>query len=175
MEKHRASILPFKASTSSAYNAEAEKESNVIGQRIDKARRDAGLSMSELSDALRIYGVTMSASGVGKWVQGKALPNAYHLIALCYALKIEDGVSFFTRQYAPALNNEGIRKVQEYREDLVASGRYKPQVNAGITIEYVDMPIGNLAVSAGTGEFLDDCNFQRISVLDKGTMQSEKF
>lgn len=162
MEKHRASILPFKASTSSAYNAEAEKESNVIGQRIDKARRDAGLSMSELSAALRIYGVTMSASGVGKWVQGKALPNVYHLIALCYALKIEDGVSFFTRQYAPALNNEGIRKVQEYREDLVASGRYKPQVNAGITIEYVDMPIGNLAVSAGTGEFLDDCNFQRI-------------
>ena len=163
MEKHRASILPLKASTSSAYNAEAEKESNVIGQRIDKARRDAGLSMSELSAALRIYGVTMSASGVGKWVQGKALPNAYHLIALCYALKIEDGVSFFTRQYVPALNNEGIRKVQEYREDLVASGRYKPQVNAGITIEYVDMPIGNLAVSAGTGEFLDDCNFQRIS------------
>lgn len=118
--------------------------------------------MSELSAALRIYGVTMSASGVGKWVQGKALPNAYHLIALCYALKIEDGVSFFTRQYAPALNNEGIRKVQEYREDLVASGRYKPQVNAGIAIEYVDMPIGNLAVSAGPGEFLDDCNFQRI-------------
>ena len=56
MKKHRASILPFKASTSSVYNAEAEKESNVIGQRIDKARRDAGLSMSELSDALRIYG-----------------------------------------------------------------------------------------------------------------------
>ena len=52
MENHRASILPFKASTSSAYNAEAEKESNVIGQRIDKARKDAGLSMSELSDGI---------------------------------------------------------------------------------------------------------------------------
>ena len=130
MEKHRASILPFKASTSSAYNAEAEKESNVIGQRIDKARRDAGLSMSELSDALRIYGVTMSASGVGKWVQGKALPNAYHLIALCYALKIEDGVSFFTRQYAPALNNE-FHFVYEWMDEIPSdpNGKLRMIVN----------------------------------------------
>ena len=36
MEKHRASILPFKASTSSAYNAEAEKEAAILRAEAEK-------------------------------------------------------------------------------------------------------------------------------------------
>ena len=66
------------------------------------------------------------------------------------------------KNYTPALNSEGERKVQEYRADLIASGKYRPAPRR-TAIRFIDMPVSNLAVSAGTGNFLDDGNFEMIS------------
>jgi len=59
------------------------------------------------------------------------------------------------------LNEAGLRKLADYRADLVASGRYAP-LRAAV-IEYIDMPISSLRVSAGTGAFLDEDNFEVVS------------
>lgn len=162
MGNQKTKIIPLHPTKATTYNAESEKENNTIGARIDEARKEAGLTIPELSELLREYGVNLSTSGVNKWTQGRALPNAYHLIALCHALKIEDGLQFFAGDYAPALNREGVRKVQEYREDLIASGKYKPQPKVSNLIKYIEMPISSLAVSAGTGAFLDEGNFEMV-------------
>ena len=69
----------------------------------------------------------MSPSGINKWAKGSALPNAYQLVAVCHALDLDVDVSYFCSSHTPALNDAGLAKVREYKDDLIASGKYKPQ------------------------------------------------
>ena len=64
MSKSKAKILSLPITNHANYNAEAERQENVIGVRIDEARRKAGLSLVDFSALLRQYGVTMSPSGI---------------------------------------------------------------------------------------------------------------
>ena len=73
-------------------------------------------------ERLKDFGVETSVGTTGKWELGYSVPNAYQLIALCLALDIEDQIPFFMKNYTPALNSEGERKVQEYRDALTAAG-----------------------------------------------------
>ena len=50
-----------------------------------------------------------------------------------------------------------------YREDLIATGKYNPMPTHTNTIRYIDKPVSNLRVSAGTGSFLDEDNFEMVS------------
>ena len=106
------------------YNSAKEKEENVIGKRIVEARKIKGVSCSELSRILLEQGTQISSQVINKWENAYAVPTGYQLIALCHALDIEDGLSFFARDYKPDLNTEGMKKVQEYRDLLAASGLY---------------------------------------------------
>ena len=144
------------------YNAADEKEKNIIGQRITEARKSKGLSLLSFSKLLATYGVTISTGGAGKWETGYSIPNAYQLIAICNALDIMDQLPSFMGNYMPALNDTGLKKVEEYKADLVASGRYRPSPKLTTIITYVRIPVSNLCVSAGTGAFLDEGNFEMI-------------
>lgn len=156
-------IIPFSVAKAPIYNAEAEKEANAVGTRIEEALRMRGIRQRELSDMLAAYGLQVSRQAISKWVVGDSSPNAYQLLALCHILQIDGGLEYFTSNFKPALNAEGIRKLEEYRADLIASGRYKPQQKTSRKIRYIDMPISNLSVSAGTGNFLDEENFEMVS------------
>lgn len=144
------------------YNAETERLQNAVGERIAQARKDKDLSLSDLSEMLRAYGVTVSGGGINKWELGKSVPNAYQLMAICVALGLERELTYFMKEYHPLLNREGLRKLEEYKADLVATGRYKPETGMSNTIRYVEKPVSTMAVSAGTGEFLDEQNFEMI-------------
>ena len=72
MSKSKAKILSLPITNHANYNAETERQENVIGARIDEARRKAGLSLVDFSALLRQYGVTMSPSGINKWAKGPA-------------------------------------------------------------------------------------------------------
>lgn len=143
-----------------AYDAAREKEENVIGLRIAEARKRKGLSLASFSRLLKSYGVSISTGGAGKWETGYSIPNAYQLVAICSALDLEDAIPFFTSGYTPVLNAAGLRKVEEYRADLVASGNYRPSPGLTTVITYVRIPVSNLCVSAGSGAFLDEGNFE---------------
>ena len=145
MSKSKAKILSLPITNHANYNAEAERQENVIGARIDEARRKAGLSLVDFSALLRQYGVTMSPSGINKWAKGSALPNAYQMMAVCHALDLDVDVSYFCSSHTPVLNDTGLAKVKEYRDDLIASGRYKPQPKVVSILKYIDMPVSNLA------------------------------
>ncbi len=168
-------VISFPSAKSSAYNADHEREANVIGSKIDEARRKAGLSMNEFSDLLKIYGVTMSPNGVSKWVRGKALPNAYQLVAICHALDMELDLSYFCADYTPLLNDLGQQKVRAYRDDLIASGKYKPQPKIVNVLKYADYAVSNLSVSAGTGAFLDEGNFEMVSFPENSVPAGAEF
>lgn len=143
------------------YNAAAEKDENIVGMRIAEARKKKGMSIAAFSAFLKNYGVEISTGGAGKWETGYSIPNAYQLIAICNALDIEDQIPFFMKDYVSALNDIGLKKVAEYKADLVASGKYRPAPKT-TTITYILMPVSNLCVSAGTGAFLDEGNFEML-------------
>ncbi len=82
------------------------------------------------------------------------------MLALCRTLNIRNPLEM----YAEDLNDAGLKKLSEYREDLVASGRYAPKRPVPVEIEYIDMPVSTLAASAGTGMFLDEGNYEIVRV-----------
>ena len=53
MSKSKAKILSLPITNHANYNAEKERQENVIGGRIDEARRKAGLSLVDFSALLR--------------------------------------------------------------------------------------------------------------------------
>ncbi len=163
MKKRTGAVAPVSAARTVKYNAAKEKEDNVIGLRIAEARRRKGLTLAAFCESLKGCGVKITPGGAGKWETGYSIPNAYQLIAICSALEIEDQIPFFMSDYVPALNAAGMRKVEEYKADLLASGKYRPVIRQANVIRFVEMPVSNLAVSAGTGEFLDEGSFEMIS------------
>ena len=144
------------------YNSAREKEENVIGKRIVEARKIKGVSCSELSRILLEQGTQISSQVINKWENAYAVPTGYQLIALCHALDIEDGLSFFTRDYKPDLNTEGMKKVREYRDLLVASGLYPFEERKMGRI--IQMPVSPIRASAGTGNYIDEADFEMTDV-----------
>ena len=145
------------------YNAAKDRECNYIGNQIRAARKSMKLSLEQLSQILMGYGVDIGRVAVNKWEKGISIPSAYQLLAVCAALHLEDGFDYFvSNTKRPLLNAEGRRKVKEYREDLIASGKYR-EVPPVLEIRYLDMPVSDLPVSAGTGAFLDEGNFEMVS------------
>lgn len=146
------------------YNATAEQELNVIGQVIAQARKKAGLSLVKFSKLLEDYGVSVGSVAANKWELGYSVPSAYQLVAICKALNIDVDLSLFTQNAPePELNEEGMKKVAAYKADLIATGKYKPKPAVSNIIRFIDMRVSSLAVSAGTGAFLDEGNFEMIS------------
>lgn len=143
------------------YNADAERENNYIGQQIARFRRERGMSLAFLADRLADCGVDVGTSAIHKWEKGGSAPNAYQLLALGEVFGLRDVGAAFMSASEPELNEEGLRKLADYRADLVASGRYK--IKRPSLIEYIDMPVSSLAVSAGRGAFLDGDDFEMMS------------
>ena len=50
-------------------------------------------------------------------------------------------------------------------------GKYKPQPKVVSILKYIEMPVSNLAVSAGTGEFLDEGATLRWLAFPKKSVQ----
>ena len=158
-------LLEEKKKRGPFYNAEQERRENIIGQRIQEVRKAHGVSLEGLSYALRHYGIDMKQTGIGRWESGTVIPNAYQLMALSHIFQIEDPKTFFaeTPADADALNDEGLRKVREYKEDLIASGKYRPApapAAGSNVLKFREMPMSLLPVSAGPGAFLDENNFE---------------
>ena len=61
-----------------------------------------------------------------------------------------------------------------YREDLIASGKYR-EVPPVLEIRYLDMPVSDLPVSAGTGAFLDEGNFEMVSFPESSIPDGAEF
>ena len=115
------SVLTLHTNRVDLYNAATEQENNIVGQRIAKARNQAGISLAKFSTLLESYGVNVSAAAISKWELGKAVPSAYQLLAVSQALQMEDDLYQYTSTYVPALHEAGMKKVAEYKAYLIAS------------------------------------------------------
>ncbi|MCR5090981.1 MAG: XRE family transcriptional regulator [Oscillospiraceae bacterium] len=157
----KGSILPLQVSGSVSYDAEAERQQNIIGLRLQEARRRTGMSLVTFSEYLKGFGLSIGSRGLSKWENGDNVPGAYQLIAISNALCLEDGIRYFMSSYDAPLNEAGLQKVSDYRADLIASGRYRPRPKRSGSIQTCLMPVCLMKASAGPGNFLDDDNFER--------------
>lgn len=164
--------------TGGRYSAVWDKERNIVGRRLQQIRTKKGYTLDSFSELLSLYGVEVKRSGINKWEVGKALPSVYNLAAICHALDIQEGISyFFCDEDKPSLlNKEGQRKLEEYRKDLIASGRYKPAMDIHENqIRYISKRVSILPASAGTGAFLDEENFEDMDFPEDTVPQGADF
>ena len=132
-------IINFK-DFNTGYNAVSEREDNIIGKKIADFRAANKMSLTDLRILLEIYGISITNASISKWETGASVPNIYQFIAVMQALGIDENISFFTRA-AAQLNPEGLRKLREYRDDLIATGKYRVVAKHSYEEECIDMPI----------------------------------
>ena len=113
--------------------------------------------------SLRGFPVTNQA--VSKWEKGATLPNAKQFLALCEILEIDDVRGEFScgsEGIFAGLCREGRRLALDYVQLLRDSGRYANRREEPAYIR--SLPLYSLAVSAGTGQFLDGEDYEMVEV-----------
>lgn len=140
-----------------------------IGEVISEHRKNKKLSQVELSEKLSEKKIEVSNAAISAWEKGNSMPSAETLLATCEILGISDIYTEFigANPLDPFkdLNEEGRQKVLDYAELLVKSGDYKKPTNI-IEFKPRTMKVALTRASAGTGNFLDEENFDEMEVLE---------
>lgn len=138
-----------------------------IGSILASHRKAKKISQIELADNLRNYGVNVSNAAVSAWEKDISVPNAHQFLALCKILDITDiyntFIGFNPDDAMAKLNDEGKAKALEYIGLLLLSEQFQKKETTIIPFRR-KIKWSLLASSAGTGEFLDDENFEIIEV-----------
>lgn len=125
------------------------------------------ISQLELAEELTKYGVNVSNAAISAWEKDTSVPNANQFLILCKLLGITDiyneFIGFNPDDALARLNEEGKAKALEYISLLLLSEQFQKK-EATIIPFRKKIKWSLLASSAGTGEFLDDENFEVIEV-----------
>ncbi len=142
--------------------------STMIGGILTSLRKEKGLSQKELAQRLRKRGMDITNQGISKWENGLTQPNASQFLVLCDELGVHDIAAIFLGgdENGPlaGLNAEGRQKVNEYAELLRLSGHYAPSAEVTPINLLRTLPLYSIAVSAGTGQFLDSSDYDLVEV-----------
>ena len=140
-----------------------------FGEILAQCRKQKGLNQAELAERLTALGCEVSNQAVSKWEKDMTLPSARQFLTLCDVLEIEDIRGEFSEGQAGllrGLNPEGRRHALDYIQLLHESGRYavQPRLHELRTLPKRSLPLYSLAVSAGTGQFLDGEDYEMVEV-----------
>ena len=138
-----------------------------FGEILAARRKERGLSQMELAERLTALGCEVSNQAVSKWEKDMTLPNARQFLLLCEALEIADIRGEFSEGRSgllSGLNAEGRRRAQDYIQLLRESGRYALRPAEREVLPLRRLPLYSLAVSAGTGQFLDGEDYEMVEV-----------
>ena len=139
----------------------------TFGETLATCRKARGLSQVELAERLTALGCEVSNQAVSKWEKELTQPNARQVLTLCDVLEVEDIRGEFSGGEGgllAGLNREGRQKVQEYIRLLRESGRFAVRPREGEVVALRTLPLYSLAVSAGTGQFLDGEDYEMVEV-----------
>lgn len=139
-----------------------------IGKTLADHRKKNHLSQIDISAKLQPYGISVKNAAVCAWERNASTPTATQLLALCEILGISDIYTEFIGEnpHDPFkdLNEAGVRKALDYIDLLKKSGDYNKRVADVIPIKPRIMKIALMPTSAGTGNFLDDENFEEREI-----------
>ncbi len=136
---------------------------NSIGPIIAKYRKEKHLTQPELSDLLLKEGIEVTDKALSSWESGRTEPGINQLFSLCKILGIKDIYEdvFGNNPYNPLnrLNDLGKDRAYEYIDMLASNEKFSKQVDSK---SRRIIKLYTLGVSAGTGNFLDDENFEEF-------------
>lgn len=130
-----------------------------IGSTLRTLRETAKLSQIEVAKWLSEQYKETKSRAVSAWEVGDAVPGSMYLLYLCELYRVHDVLGVFMDK--SGLNEEGIRKLQEYAMLLEASGQYTDAPAAALS-EPRTLKLYNIPASAGTGQFLDSDDWEPI-------------
>lgn len=124
-----------------------------------KLRKEAGLSQADAAAHLTSRGCPVTYRAVSKWERGDTEPNMEQFLLLLERYGVRDALASFGLGQGERLNERGRAKLREYASLLALDARFvahseAPQRPARI------LPLYDLPVSAGTGQFLDGEHFE---------------
>lgn len=136
-----------------------------VGQIFSSKRKAYGYNQVRIAELLRPFGIETTVKSVSRWEHGDALPPLDVFFAWCKILNIQDIMGVFTDgEEGPfaGLNGDGIRHLTDYADLLKGSEKYVK--SCPHTGEVRMIPLYSLAVSAGTGQFLDGEDYELTRV-----------
>lgn len=154
------------------FSAEKARSENLLGRKIKDARKERGMLQSDVIDALKEFDIAIGTAALSRWEKGSNMPSPLQFLALCRIYGIQDPLGYLTGCYASdaylaELNEAGRKKVMDYAEDLRKSGLYSVERHIRPVEKDLPrptamrrMPVSMLKVSAGTGVYLDEEDFE---------------
>ena len=141
-----------------------------IGEVIALHRKNKKISQIELSEELEKYDIHVKNAAISAWEKRNSIPSADTLLALCEILRINDIYTEFIGENPndpfKDLNEEGVQKALDYIEMLKKTGDYEKKSADLLEFKPRIMKVALLPASAGTGNFIDDENFDEVEIYD---------
>lgn len=128
-------------------------------------RVERGWSQIELSQKLESLGCGASQKAVSRWERGSTEPSIRQFLALCELYGVRDVLSVFgARSEVSALNALGQKRVREYIRLLEQDREFSLHPSEKEPLRLRSLPLYDLPVSAGTGQFLDSSDYTLLEV-----------
>lgn len=159
------------------------RKQNILGRNMRLIRKHAGMSQRELSTELAKMGVNLTYGALSRWENGDSKPDAYQLLAWCRVFGVANiqetlfDTDCNARGVGPLLNLRGEELLSEIRLALAACGKYstghisKPYGDSKVTW----LRVYNQSAAAGTGDFLDDEDFEQVYFPSKSVPKGTDF
>ena len=124
-----------------------------IGSVLSARRKALGLSQNALVARLEQEDIHVTKQAVSKWETDRVTPNAEQFLALCKILRIQDVLGEFLNQPGDVFSGlNRLGKSAQFRQPLREESPRPLRM----------LPLYELAVSAGTGQFLDGENYEMV-------------
>lgn len=143
-----------------------------IGNILRNSRKAAGYTCADAAKKLTEYGFSCKTAAVNSWENGRTAVGGLQLLLLCQIYNIRDIYSVFLEDNTDTLlNKEGLTKLDDYRNLLIVSGLYTEKPTPNNVVDFpryrIQVPLYLMAVSAGTGNFLNDDNHDMVDIPEK--------
>jgi len=137
-----------------------------IGSTLAELRKEKKLMQKDVAGRLNEFGHKVKAKTIYNWEKDISQPNIEQFLDLCTIFGVDDihwrfcGVH---KGFYGGLNNEGRMKAREFVDLLFQVEKYRDDPDLD-TEPLRLLPLYDIPVSAGTGNFLDDSGYEMIQV-----------
>lgn len=149
-----------------------QKEDHMIkqiGDVIAVRRKALKISQVELAARLKKHNISVSNKLICRWESNTSTISARQFLAVCEVLGITDIYAELIGENPQnplsGLNEPGRAKLLEYRDLLLLSEDYRERT-AEIIPFHRRIPVSLISASAGTGNYLDEENFEMMDVYE---------
>lgn len=139
-----------------------------LGQTLATLRKEKGYNQPMVAEYLTSCGCNATQQVISKWERNINTPNAEQFLLLCRLYDVRDVLSVFYDMPGTqdSLNTQGKKRVDEYIRLLSSDAEFTSEKITRTARLSRTIPLYDLPVSAGTGQFLDSNTYELIEVDD---------